>query len=153
MKSPPVENTILSDSLEPILDAIQNLPTSMSRRRIISDAVRELFANALTHGQQPVRLQLSITAETIKLNVRDAGGLLTPEQFEVAKTNGDLTVRMQGPGAGIGLSRSLRDCEKASLRTEPNESTSITVLWRLVPRAWNDHDLNTLPIEHKSEGG
>ena len=148
-----MENLILSDSPKPILDAIHNVPTSMSRRRIISDAVRELFANAHTHGQQPVRLQLSITNETIELTVQDAGGLLTPEQFEVAKTDGALTARMQGSGAGIGLSRSLRGCERASLRIEPNESTSITILWRLAPRALNAHNLNTLPIEHKSEGG
>jgi anti-sigma regulatory factor (Ser/Thr protein kinase) len=121
-----------AETPDALLELLSELAVPPSRKRAIADAMRELYANAIQHGAQPVKVTLSFSMTDISLTVEDAGGNLNPELVSRADQEAPLQVQFDKHGAGIGLARSIRSADSVEVDIIPDRKTQVTLSWSII---------------------
>lgn len=85
----------------------------------VSQILRNLVVNSVRHGAAPRRILLAAAADTVMVEVRDAGGGIPPEMastvFDPYVSGADGAGLAPSMGLGLWLSRSLAELMDGSL--------------------------------------
>ena len=130
------ELEILAEGKEAILDVKETKEIFRGDREVILEVAENLLSNAFRYARKQIRVQVALTAETLKISVSDDGTGFQEDAEKVTRAFHQKNVKDSLTHTGMGMYISRLYCEKhgGKLLLENNEAggASVTAVFRRI---------------------